>query len=140
MAALAEQARQDGATKVIVGGASLGAMAALRAAEVTSTIDGVIWIGGGLRGSGYDFNEADVSQVAAPMLLMGSSEDPTTNPDSIYLLAEWATAPAQVLMLDSDRHGTDVLEAGGAAADELINAIVQFVADVDAGTLTNAAP
>ena len=129
----AEWLRNEGATKVIVGGASAGAMAALRAAEVAPDVDGVIWMAGGLRGNGYDFNPDDVAQIQAPMLLVASTEDPTTNPDSANLLAEWATAPTEVLMLDSELHGTDVLEGDPGTAEQLIAAIERFVASIGPG-------
>ena len=125
-----EWLREQGATKVIVGGASAGAMAALRAAEVAPDVDGVIWMAGGLRGSGYDFNEEDVAQIDASLLLIASTDDPTTSPDGATLLAEWATAPAEVLMLESDLHGTDVLEGGGTTAETLMQAIERFVAGI----------
>jgi dienelactone hydrolase len=128
----AEWVRNEGATKVIVGGASAGAMAALRAAEVAPVIDGVIWMAGGLRGNGYDFNPEDVAQIEAPMLLIASTQDPTTNPDAANLLADWATAPAEVLMLDSELHGTDVLEGDAQTAEQLIAAIERFVGEVAA--------
>ncbi len=127
MVAAAEWLRSEGAARVIVGGASAGAMAALRAAEVAPHVDGVIWMAGGLRGSGYDFNEEDVAQIQAPLLLISSTEDPTTSPRGAELLAAWATAPAEVLMLESNLHGTDVLEGGGPTAATLLATIERFV-------------
>jgi dienelactone hydrolase len=130
MLAAADYLRAAGAARVIVGGASLGAMAALRAAEEDPSIDGVIWFAGGLRGSSYDFNPDDVALVDAPMLLMSSIDDPLVNPSAVELLGEWATAPTRVVLLESDRHGTDVLEAGDAAAETVIREIEDFVAGV----------
>jgi dienelactone hydrolase len=104
-------------------------MAALRATqEEPDAISGVFWFAGGLRGGGYDFNEEDVAQVAVPLLLVIATNDPLVQPRTVELLAEWATAPTQVLMLESDLHGTDVLEAGGTPAQQVLDSVTAFLA------------
>ncbi len=125
--------RANGANTVVAGGASAGAMAALRAAEEDPSIDGVIWFAAALRASGYDFNEADVALIQAPMLLISATEDPLADSRAGDLLAEWATAPARVVLVESDRHGTDVIQAGGAAAETVLQEIEQFIASVSDG-------
>jgi dienelactone hydrolase len=124
----ADYLRDHGADKVIAGGASIGAMASLYAAEQPSSkLDGVIWLAGVLQGSGYDFQEADVAQIACPMYFISGDQDAYGAADAARQLHGWATAPSQLLILRSDRHGTDILDEGGPTARKLMLAMVRFV-------------
>lgn len=128
--------RDNGAEQVIAGGASIGAMASLHAAQQpTSTVNGVIWLAGVLRGN-YTFRQPDVAAVACPMLLMSGDEDRYGAADAARQLDEWATAPSQLLIVDSDLHGTDILQAGGPRAAELTSAMLDFVDQVAEGSTT----
>lgn len=67
--------RDNGAERVVVGGASIGAMASLYAAEQSeSNLDGVIWLAGILRGE-YIFEQADVAAIGCPILIMSGDQD-----------------------------------------------------------------
>lgn len=122
--------RSNGAQRVVAGGASIGAMASLYAAEQpTSNIDGVIWLAGVLRGN-YTFREADVAAVGCPMLIMSGDQDSYGAGDAARQLHEWATAPTELLIVDSDLHGTDILQAGAPQATELTQAMLDFVDQV----------
>jgi dienelactone hydrolase len=120
--------RDHGAEKVIAGGASIGAMASLYAAEQpNSKLDGVIWLAGVLQGSGYDFQQADVAEIACPMLFVSGNQDGYGAAEAARRLHDWARSPSELLILQTERHGTDILNEGGPQADELTLAMVRFV-------------
>ena len=66
-----------GSHQIFIGGASIGAMATLQAAEsLRNRVAGVIWLAGLRDASGYRFLRTDVSAVAAPKLFMSATDDP----------------------------------------------------------------
>jgi predicted alpha/beta-hydrolase family hydrolase len=120
--------RDHGAEKVIAGGASIGAMASLYAAEQpNSNLDGVIWLAGVLQGSGYDFQGADVAEIACPMLFISGDQDAYGAAEAARQLHGWARSPSELRILRTERHGTDILNEGGPQAGELRLAMVRFV-------------
>jgi dienelactone hydrolase/predicted small lipoprotein YifL len=120
--------RAGGTEKVIAGGASIGAMASLHAAEQPDTqIDAVIWLAGVLRNRGYHFQQADVSEIACPMLLISGDQDSYGAADDTRQLHDWATAPSELVILDSQRHGTDILAEGDPNANALTHAMLDFI-------------
>ena len=128
--------RDNGAERVVAGGASIGAMASLYAAEQpTSNLDGVIWLAGIVQGR-YTFQQADVAAVGCPMLLMSGDRDRYGAAEDARQLHEWATAPKQLLIVDSDLHGTDILQEGGPNATELTSAMLSFIDQVAAESST----
>lgn len=132
----ADYLRESGAQKVIAAGASLGAMASLFAAEnPESELDGVLWLAGVMQGSGYLFQEADVAEVACPMLIVSADRDTYDAADDARLLHDWA-ATDELLILESVRHGTDILAEGGPAADQLRQTMIGFVERVEADSTT----
>jgi dienelactone hydrolase len=124
--------RDQGATTIVVGGASLGAMASLRAAqEPGSGLHGVIWIAGVQLGSGYAFQEEDVAAVACPILFASGTGDEHGAAEDAERMS--ARAPsAELVLVESELHGTDILLEGGAADDELRAAILGFLDRVTA--------
>ena len=124
--------REQGATTIVVGGASLGAMASLRAAqEPGSGLHGVIWIAGVQLGSGYAFQEEDVGAVACPILFASGTEDEHGAAEDAERMSAWAQS-SELVLVESDLHGTDILHEGGPAADELRAAILDFLDRVTA--------
>jgi dienelactone hydrolase len=124
----ADYLREHGADKVLAAGASIGAMASLYAAERSNAnLDGVIWLAGVLQGSGYDFQRADAARIACPMLFISGDRDSYGAAQAARRLHGWATAPSQLLILRTQRHGTDILDEGGATARKLTLAMVRFV-------------
>lgn len=124
----ADYLRKHGAKKVIAGGASVGAMASLRAAEAPGApIDAVIWLAGVLSDSGYDFRRADVAQLACPVLVISGDKDIYGASTDARLLHGWATAPKQLLILNSVEHGTDIFGEGGSDARQLTRTMLRFV-------------
>jgi dienelactone hydrolase len=119
--------RDNGAERVVAGGASIGAMASLYAAEQPeSNLGGVIWLAGVLQGR-YTFQQADVAALDCPILIMSGDQDRYGAADDARQLHEWAAAPNQLLIVESELHGTDILQEGGPQADKLTQAMVTFV-------------
>jgi dienelactone hydrolase len=120
--------RDAGAEKVVVAGASIGAMASLRAAEEPGAeLDGVIWLAGLLSYNGYDFQQSDVAEVACPTLVIAGADDLYGAAPDARRLHEWLTAPKQLLVLDSAQHGTDIIDDGGPTARRLTDSMLRFV-------------
>jgi dienelactone hydrolase len=123
--------RRHGAMRIIVGGASIGAMASLRAAEEpTAALNGVIWLAGVLLGSGYYFRRGNVATVACPLLIISGDADTYGAGTDARRLHQWVTAPKQLLILDSFRHGTDIFQERGTNSRELTQAMLRFVEQV----------
>lgn len=124
----ADYLRRNGARTVIVAGASIGAMASLRAAEEPGArLDGVIWLAGILYDSGYEFRKTDVSTVRCPTLVISGDDDDYGADYAARQLHRWLTGPKQLLMLDSAAHGTDIFEESGANPSTLTRTMLRFV-------------
>lgn len=125
--------RACGAETVIVGGASIGAMASLRAAqERGSDVNGVIWLAGVLDGNGYGFEEAGVAAVDCEILIASGDEDAFGAAEDAAILDDWAAPQSELLIVPSTLHGTDILLEGGAEADALREAMLAYVDGVAA--------
>lgn len=129
--------RSLGAETVIAGGASIGAMASLRAAEEPdSAISGVIWLAGVLNNSGYYFKESDITDVACPVAIISAKDDSYGAADDARQLRAWLPETSELLIIDSSQHGTNIFADGGNNARALRKALVSFVDDVAAGPTT----
>ena len=116
-----------GASTVVAAGASIGAMASLRAAqEPGSGVNAVVWLAGVQFGSGYAFNEEDVRAVVCPILFASGTDDEYGAAGDTERLSDWAET-AELLLVDSSLHGTDILREGGPAANELRRAGLDFI-------------
>jgi len=121
---------ESGIGRVFVGGASIGAMASLYAAERLGTdVAGVIWVSGLDFASGYRFERSDVRRVDVPKLFVSGSGDPYGAAASARRLYRWSTPPKALVLLDSGEHGTDILSdpAEPEIAGDLTGSIVRFV-------------
>jgi predicted alpha/beta-hydrolase family hydrolase len=124
----ADYLRGNGAEKVIVAGASIGAMASLYVATLPeANVDGVIWLAGVLRGNGYDFRDEDIAEIASPMLFISGDQDVYGAADAARQLHDWATAPSELVILDSRQHGTDMFTDSEANARTLTETMLGFV-------------
>jgi pimeloyl-ACP methyl ester carboxylesterase len=121
---------RKGVGEVFVGGASIGAMASLYAAEQPGVeVAGVIWVAGLAFASGYLFQRKDVRRVAVPTLFVSATRDPYAAAESARRLHRWANPPTSLVLLRSDEHGTDMLSdpADAEVADALTRSIIRFV-------------
>jgi dienelactone hydrolase len=129
--------RTQGARRVIAGGASIGAMATLYAAEQAgSGLAGVIWLAGILAGSGYRFQQADVARVPCPMLVISGDQDAYGAANAARQLHGWATAPKELLILQSHLHGTDILKGDEPNARVLTSRMTEFIQRLAATSTT----
>ena len=123
---LVEEARASGAERVVVGGASLGAMESLYALSRGIDADALIWVAGIDLYNGVPVSE-QVADVLVPKLFVSgdADEEPTD------LLTEFETdapAPTEIVTLDTGEHGTDILAyAPVAVADEFRRSVVGFL-------------
>lgn len=125
--AAADLLRSEGAETIVAVGASHGAMASLRAAqEPGNGLAGVVWLAGVTSGSGYAFREDDVRSVPCRLLFVSGTGDEYGAAEDAEELAGWAPN-AELQVVDSDLHGTDILLEGGPAADALRTAMLEFV-------------
>jgi len=125
--------RQRGARAIVVGGASIGAMASLFALQRDQTnVNGFIWIAGLTDASGYAFTRESVRQLRLPTLIVSARSDPYLAKESARRLSHWLGLPKRLLLLPSDLHGTDMLSADAPAElrGRLVSAIRAFVEDV----------
>lgn len=130
-----EYLRGHGARHVVVGGASIGAMATFYAVQRTD-IDpaGVIWIAGVASSSEYTFTGKTVSQLTVPKLLVSGDQDTYGAAEDTARLAKWAAGPKTLLIVHSSWHGTDMLQPDRPrAVRKLIeSALLSFLRDVAA--------
>lgn len=127
-----EYLRDNGVERVVVAGASLGAMASLHVAlQPDPPTDAVVWVAGGLRSDGMSFDQAGVAQLACPALLITADQDGYGGTEATQELHSWLPG-SQLLMLPSTRHGTDILADGGPEAEQFETAVLDFVDQVAA--------
>lgn len=121
--------RRAGADRVVVGGASLGAMESLFALSRGLDADGLVWV------SGFDFYglvpvTAQVRRVSVPKLLVAGEGDADAA-RLLPVLDRAAPPPTTVVTLETGEHGTDILAfAEPAVADQLRQAILDFLAEI----------
>jgi dienelactone hydrolase len=121
--------RERGASRVVVGGASLGAMESMYALSQGLDADGLIWLSGVDLYAGVPVTE-QVRAVHVPKLLAAGEFDS----DAVALrsaVESVAPPPTEVVLLDTGEHGTDILEFGDpAVADEFRRSVLDFLAGI----------
>jgi hypothetical protein len=129
LAFLVEEARAAGAERVVVGGASLGAMESLYALSQGLDADGLIWVAGIDLYNGVPVSE-QVADVRVPKLFVSGDADEEPA-DLLEVFEADAPPPIDVFTLDTGEHGTDILAyAPVAVADEFRQAVVDFLETV----------
>lgn len=124
---------EAGHQRVFVGGASIGATTAMRAAEEDpEAVAGVFWFAGQTNGGSYRFSEADVQQLPCPKLFITTDGD-GIGVASIRSLMEWAPDPKVELTVEGNEHGTDVFRLGSPSAAEINEGIADFLDTFGAG-------
>lgn len=132
LASAVDLLRETGARRVVVGGASLGAMEALYALSRGLEADGLIWV------SGFDLYglvpvTRQVRDVDVPKLFMAGERDADAA-ELLTALERAAPPPTRVVVLDTGEHGTDMLAyADPAVADEFRRAILDFLGSIPRG-------
>jgi pimeloyl-ACP methyl ester carboxylesterase len=121
--------RGAGSRRVVVGGASLGAMESLFALSRGLQADGLIWV------SGYDFYglvpvQRQVRDVLVPKLFVaGESDQGAAALLSVFDRA--APPPKEIVLLATGEHGTEILTyADPSVADELRQTVLDFLGTI----------
>jgi predicted alpha/beta-hydrolase family hydrolase len=126
LAFLADYLRGEGAERVVVGGASQGAMESLYALSEGLDADGLIWVSGGDLFGGVPVSE-QVADVRVPKLFISGDADEA----AAATLEEFegsAPPPVEIVLLDTGEHGTDIpAYAPVAVADEFRESVVDFL-------------
>ena len=121
--------REHGASRVVVGGASLGAMESMYALTRGLDADGLIWLSGVDLYAGVPITR-QLQAVRVPKLLAAGEFDN----DAAALrpaVERAAPPPPQVVLLDTGEHGTDILEFGDPTiADEFRRSVLDFLAGI----------
>jgi pimeloyl-ACP methyl ester carboxylesterase len=121
--------RDEGSDRVVVGGASLGAMESLYALSHGLDADGLIWL------SGLDLYEGEsirdqVRDVHVPTLFMGGAFDPNSAVIG-PAIARAAPEPIEIVPLETGEHGTDILRFGDpVVADRIRQTVLDFLAGI----------
>ena len=119
----------DGATKVVLGGFSRGALVALGVApSLGSPIAGVFSVSGGPSSDEGFATVASLSQFRGPILLVGSVDDRLFPAATTAAIAAAHTGPETVLTIPGSSHALGLLR--GADAARVQAALDQFLVQV----------
>lgn len=120
--------RSKGAPRIVLVGASLGAMSALHAA-VTERVEAaaLIEIGGVNHASGYEFSRRELQRLDGAKLFVSSAGDPYGGADAARQWHAWAREPKQLEILSGYEHGTDMLREGQPTAGPLTRVLLRFL-------------
>jgi uncharacterized protein len=121
--------RARGAKKVVLVGASIGAMASLHAlAEGAVAASAFIEIGGVNHESGYSFSRRNLQALAGHKLFISSVDDTYDAASAAREWHRWANEPKQLELLPGAEHGTDMLLPGQPTARPLTELVLEFLA------------
>ena len=126
-------ARAQGAKRVIVMGASLGATASLQAVlEPSNGADGLVWVAGTLFSSwsGVSFSKEQLAAITIPTLVIVADRDPLGLVIDSQRLFDQLTAPKRLVLPAANLHGTDMLQPGidPLAGGQVLEALLEFLA------------
>ena len=126
---LVDLLREEGAQRVVVGGASLGAMESLYALSRGLEADGLVWVAGVDLYQGVPVAE-QVRGLRVPKLFISGEADF----DAASVLPELeqeAPPPSEAILLQTGEHGTDILAFGDVeVADEFRRTVLDFLAGI----------
>ncbi len=111
--------------RILLAGASIGANIALNAAAADERVVGVALLSPGLDYHGVKTEPALQRYGQRPLFLAASSED-SYAANSVQQLDAQAAGPHQLLMLEKQGHGTDMLNAENNLSDTLLQWFAQF--------------
>ena len=124
-----DRLREAGARRVVVGGASIGAMESLYALSRGLDAEGLIWVAGTDLYGGVSASEQTRGLRIPKLFIAGDGDSEAA--DLLRDIEENAPEPTDVVTLDTGEHGTDILAyADVAAADALRQAVLDFLARI----------
>jgi dienelactone hydrolase len=120
--------RRRGAKRVVLGGASVGAMASIYAASCDEVrIVGLFEIGGINHASGYDFGRRQLAAIEGSKLFASSVRDPYGGAGAAREWYGWSKPPKELKLLPGGEHGTDMLRPRVPTARPLADLLLRFV-------------
>ena len=126
LAFLVDEVRAAGAERVVVGGASLGAMESLYALSEGLDADGLVWVAGIELYNGVPVSE-QVAAVRVPKLFVSGAADEEPA-DLLAVFEADAPPPVEIVTLATGEHGTDILAyAPAPVADKFRESVVGFL-------------
>ena len=116
-----------GVRKVVLVGASIGAMSSLYSVTAHKVdAAGLIEIGGINNASGYSFDRRDLRSVRGRKLFVSSRHDIYGGASAARQWSAWAREPKRLVLLPGELHGTDMLD-DRRLRTRLIGLVVEFV-------------
>ncbi len=128
LAAAVDRARADGASKIVIVGASMGGTAVLEGGTRLD-VDGVVAISAPAEFLGLD-GGAGAARLDVPTLLVDSDDD---HPYVDQLTAIESTTGASIVTYDGSAHGTAIFATHGPELTTLITDFVDRVASIKRG-------
>ena len=120
--------RDRTAGRIVLVGASIGAMASLYvAAHGWVSPTGLIEFAGINHASGYDFTRAQVRRVPGRKLFLSARDDVYGGGDSAREWFRWAREPKELVLVPGSDHGTDLLRPGGPQREHVEAVIERFL-------------
>jgi pimeloyl-ACP methyl ester carboxylesterase len=117
-----------GVRRYVVMGSSIGASSALKAASSgVITPAGFVDLAGVNYMVGYTFSQRDLRAFAGPKLFVSANHDPDDAQRTAREWYGWAQAPRRLALLDSGRHGTDMLAPSQPTHARLMALLTGFV-------------
>jgi esterase/lipase len=113
--------RKEGAQKIALIGASMGAMASAKVAAV-ETAEAVICLAGGISWSGLEVSDQELAAITAPLLVITSEEDRFVK-DTLHIY-EAASGPKEKHLYPGSTHGTDLFDTHG---EDLSQRLINFI-------------
>jgi pimeloyl-ACP methyl ester carboxylesterase len=120
-------ARREGAERVALVGANYGAMASLYAVTKENVdVEALVSMAGINRAvEPYEFTRADLRRVGERSLFVSADEDHHNADEVAREWSEWSGG--ELLMLESDQHGTQMLEDGEETQGPIIERTLAFL-------------
>jgi pimeloyl-ACP methyl ester carboxylesterase len=122
--------RDEGAERVVIGGASIGASESMYVAEQDlAEIDGVVWVAGVNLYGGTDLLDG-LDAVREPKLFLAGEDDADLG-ELATEMHRLAPPPKELALLDTGEHGTDILNyAPSEVTDAFRRAVLDFLAGI----------
>jgi dienelactone hydrolase len=118
----------QGADHVALAGSSIGGTAVVYAAQTGRIYPtALISLAGVNHISTYSMDRDDIRRIGGAKLFVSARHDPDGAEDSARELSGWARAPKRLVLLDSDLHGTDMLDRRQRTAKPLTDLMVRFL-------------
>jgi pimeloyl-ACP methyl ester carboxylesterase len=119
--------RSRGARRVILIGASIGAMSSLYAAARGAVAPAGLAEIAGIEGGAYSYRRRDVHRIPGLKLFVSSRDDIYGGAPAARHWYRWASPPKRLVLLPGDEHGTDMLAPIQPTAKRLREVLIGFV-------------